>query len=205
MGITMTTAINYNNLATELNTTPKRVETILNTLFGDFEATQEQVTPHVKAVLELIKTKSLTVPDACNTYRLEVQKTQQQQAPQTTAKGDKPGKGSLNHLLESDRSATLKLTQKRYTALIKESNNLLADWLSNGLPEGQLDEELENSIFDSSDDVLDALTSVIDVTGTYQHPQALKPSGNSIAHLLLPSQEKPTTSTTNGNGKTSNK
>ncbi|MCT7970106.1 hypothetical protein NG799_27715 [Laspinema sp. D1] len=196
----MNATINYNNLATELNTTAKRVETILNTLFGDFEATQEQVTPHVKAVLELMKSKGLTVPDACNTYRLEVQKQQQQQTAKSTAKGDKPGKGSLNHLLESDRAATLKLTQKRYTALIKESNGLLADWLQNGLPEGELGEDLENAIFDSSDDVLDALTSVIDVTGTYQHPQALKPSGNSIAHLLLPSAASPTTSTSNGNG-----
>lgn len=196
----MNATINYNNLATELGTTAKRVETILRTLFGDFEATQEQVTPHVKAVLELIKSKGLTVPDACDTYRLEVQKQQQQTSKSSSKPGDKPGKGSLSHLLESDRSATLKLTQKRYTALIKESNNLLADWLTNGLPEGELDDELENSIFDSSDDVLDALTSVIDITGTYQHPQALKPSGNSIAALLLPSQESPTTVTTNGNG-----
>ncbi|MGL5195377.1 MAG: hypothetical protein ACRC8Y_17485 [Chroococcales cyanobacterium] len=200
----MTTAINYQTLSQELNTTAKRVETILSTLFGDFEATAEQVKPHVEAVLKLVKSNGLTVVDACNHYRLEVQKQQQQQTSKSTPKpSDKPGKGSLNHLLESDRGATKKLTQKRYTALIRESNEMLSDWLTNGLPEGELGEDLENAIFDSSDDVLDALTECIDVTGSYRHPQALAPSGNSIAHLLLPSQSEPTNG--NGNGKTPHK
>lgn len=200
--MTMNATINYNNLASEFGTTPKRIETILNTLFGDFEATAEQVTPHVKAVLELIKTKSLTVPDACNTYRLEVQKKQQQQGSKTTAKtSDKPGEGSLTAILENDRKTTKKLAVKRYTAIVTESNKLLARMLTEGITEEDFTEELENAIFDSSDLVLDAMTECIDITGNYSYPQALKPSGNSIAALLLPSPSEPTPNTTNGNGK----
>lgn len=197
----MTTAINYQTLSQELNTTAKRVETILSTLFGDFEATAEQVKPHVEAVLKLVKSNGLTVVDACNHYRLEVQKQQQQQSGKTAAKpGDKTGQGSVGALLEQDRKATKALSQKRYAAIIRESNTLLANWLTNGLPDDELSTELEDSIFDSSDAVLDALTEAIDITGEYSYPQALKPSTPSIAALLLPSQHAPT----NGNGQNSN-
>jgi hypothetical protein len=198
----MTTAINYQTLSQELNTTAKRVETIFSTLFGDFEATEEQVKPHVKAVLDLVKSKGLTVPDACDTYRLEVQKKQQQQGSKSSFKTpDKPGEGSLTAILENDRKTTKKLAVKRYTAIVTESNKLLARMLTEGITEEDFTEELENAIFDSSDLVLDAMTECIDITGEYSYPQALKPSERSIAHLLMPSQEKPTPSISTSNGK----
>jgi hypothetical protein len=196
-----TTAINFQSLSQELKVTPKRIQTIITRLFGDFEVTTEQAKPHIEAVITKIKTSNLTVFEAVDAYKLEVAKQQQQSTQPTAKTSDKPGKGSLSALLESDRSATKKLSQKRYGAIIQESNKLLAEWLKNGIPDDELSDELEESIFDSDDAVLDVLSEVIDSTGSYSYPLALKPSGNSIAHLLLPSAASPTSNTTNGNGK----
>lgn len=191
-----TTAINFNQLSTELNATAKRLSTIYSRLFGDLEISVDVAKPHLKAVLDIIKKENKTPFDACDQYKLEVQKTNQK-TTQPTAKGSNtPGNGSVAALLESDRKATRKLSQKRYAAIVRESNELLASWLTNGLPDDELSDELEDAIFDSDDLVLDALSEVIDSTGTYSYPKALSPSGNSIAALLLPSQE----SHINGNG-----
>jgi hypothetical protein len=197
-----TTAINFHQLSKDLGATPKRLEAIFTRLFGTFEVTAEQATPHLKAVLEIIKKDNKTPFDACDSYKLEIQKQQQQQTSQATPKtSDKPGNGSLAAILENDRKTTKALTQKRYVGIVKESNQLLASWLMYGLPEGGLSTELEDAIFDSSDLVLDAMSEVIDSTGEYAYPQALAPAESSIARLLLSSQDVPTASTSNGNGK----
>jgi hypothetical protein len=196
-----TTQINFQTLSSDLGATPKRLQTIYSKLFGEIEVSADVASPHLKAVLDRIKTTGETLAIAVDSYKLEVTKSHQQSTQATAKPSDKPGKGSVSALLDSDRSATRKLTQKRFTAIIRESNELLANWLQNGLPEGELNDDLENAIFDSSDLVLDAMTEVIDVTGEYRYPQALKPSGNSIAHLLLPSSKEPTNGNGNGNGR----
>jgi hypothetical protein len=198
-----TQTINFQTLATELKITPKRAQTIYTRLFGDIEVSGEVAKPHIEAVIQRIKKSNETVFEACDGYKLEVTKQHQSQQPISNKTNDKPGKGSVSALLESDRSATRKLSQKRYAAIMQESNKLLADWLTNGLPDDELSDELENSIFDSDDMVLDALTEVIDSQGVYSYPKALNasPSSNSIAALLLPSAASPTPNTSNGNGK----
>ncbi len=195
-----TTAINFNELSKNLGATPKRIETIFTRLFGDFEVTTEQALPHLKAVLEIIKKDNKTPFDAVDAYKLEIQKQQQQGSKNASKTSDKPGEGSLTAILENDRKTTKKLAVKRYTAIVTESNKLLARMLTEGITEEDLTEELENAIFDSSDLVLDAMTEGIDITGEYSYPQALKPS-QPIAHLLLPSQDVPTSNTSTSNGK----
>lgn len=197
----MTTAINFNQLSSDLGATPKRLQTIYSKLFGDLEVTTEVAKPHVEAVLNRIKTHGETLAMAVDSYKLEITKQHQSNQPNAAKTSDKPGKGSVSALLESDRSATRKLTQKRFTAIVRESNELLADWLTNGLPDDELSSELEGAIFDSDDMVLDALTEVIDGQGAYSYPKALigTPS-QSIAALLMPSPIE-RTADTNGNGK----
>lgn len=194
----MTTAtINYQELAGKLGATNKRLRTIVERLFGDIDVTQEVALPHIEAVLERIKKHGETVAIACDAYKLEVTKNHQQQHQTQTPNGNaKPGKGSITQLLESDRSATKKLTQKRFAAILRESNELLASWLTNGIPEDELSDDLEAAIIDSDDMVLDALTESIDATGAYQYDAPKSLSGG-IAALLMPSPEPHT----NGNGK----
>ncbi|MCT7981531.1 hypothetical protein [Laspinema olomoucense] len=193
--------LTYTDLSTKLNATPKRLSTIFTRLFGDVEVSLDVAEPHIAEVLKRIKRDNLTVFDACDAYKLEVTK-QHQTSPSTTAKASNtPGNGSVSALLESDRKATRKLSQKRYAAIVRESNSLLADWLSNGLPDDELSDELEGAIFDSDDMVLDALSEAIDSQGSYSYPKALAPSQPSIAHLLLPSHTEPTPNISNGNGK----
>jgi hypothetical protein len=197
----MNSILNFNELSTQVGVTPKRVQTIYVKLFGNFEATNEQFKPHLEAILKRIKATGETVAEAVDAYKLEVQKANQPQSTTTAKTGDKPGEGSLSAILENDRKTTKKLAVKRYAAIVSESNKLLARMLTEGITEEDFTEELENAIFDSSDLVLDAMTECIDITGEYAYPLALKPSGNSIAHLLLPSAASPTASTSNGNGK----
>jgi hypothetical protein len=197
----MSTPQTFTQLSNKLGATQKRVQTIYSRLFGDIEVAADVAEPHIQEVLKRIKKDGLTVFDACDAYKLEVTKQHQPQSTTTAKASNTPGNGSVSALLESDRKATRKLSQKRYAAIVRESNSLLADWLSNGLPDEELSDELEGAIFDSDDLVLDALSEVIDSQGSYSYPKALNPSQPSIAALLLPSQESPTTSTTNGNGK----
>lgn len=194
-------------LSNKLGATAKRVQTIYSRLFGEIEVSPEVAEPHVQEILTRIKKQNLTVFEACDAYKLEVTKQHQQSPPNAAKTSDKPGQGSVSALLESDRKATRKLSQKRYAAIVRESNELLADWLTNGLPEDELSDELEGAIFDSDDAVLDALTEVIDGTGCYSYPKALigTPSP-SIAALLMPSPiERTVESTGNGKSKTTQK
>ena len=182
--------INAQSIAKANATTEKRVLTIYSQLFGDAELPADVAELHITGVLERIKTHKETVAIACDHYIKEAEKQQKKTAKNGNGAGASTGKGSIQERLKKDRETTKKLTQARFVAIVQESNKKLADWLQNGINEEELTPELRAALSDSEDEVLDALTGVIDVEGNYVIDEAPKLATPLIAGWLPPSPQE---------------
>lgn len=180
--------INLELIAKANNTTLKRVQTIYSQLFGDAELPADVAELHITGVLERIKQHKETVAIACDRYIKEAEKQQKKSGKNGNGADTSTGKGSIQERLKKDRETTKKLTQARFVAIVQESNKKLADWLQNGINEDELTPELRAALSDSEDEVMDALTSVIDVEGNYVIDEAPKLAQPSIIGWLPPSQ-----------------
>ncbi|MBD2066040.1 hypothetical protein H6F93_00550 [Leptolyngbya sp. FACHB-671] len=171
-------SINIPFIAKANSTTEKRIQTIYTHLFGEAEVPTELAERHITAVLERIKAHKETPAVACDKHKKECEKQHQKVAKNGNGAGESNGQGSIKERLQKDRETTKKLTQARFVAIVRESNEKLADWLRNGIDEEELTPELRAALSDSEDEVMDALTGVIDVEGTYieDAPKLAQPS-----------------------------
>lgn len=176
-----------NTVAQQLGITPSRLNTIAAHLLGSSKAefTPEEV-EQIEGVVKLIRLHNeRSVKKAVELYQqgvaAESRVDPRANLQQPTSMVGKTG--GLGSSLQNSQQMAYLLAEREVAAILETKNNLVADWLMNGIPVNVISQESLDRLEASSENVYAATLGKIDAAGNYL-PALAQNSGRMLSAAI---------------------
>lgn len=174
--------------ATKLGVTVNRLKTISESLLGEDQASfTDEEFAQIEGVIGVIRANNeRSVKKAVALYKqglaAEPQRVDPRTNQQPTSTASKTG--GLSSSLQNSQQMAYLLAEREVAAILETKNNLVADWLMNGIPVNVISQESFERLETSSENVYAATLGKIDSAANYL-PALVQNSGSRMLSAAI--------------------